>query len=77
VNEERAYHISHGEIQVVQGDSSFTPRLINPIKNLHSLHVRLQTCESIFPYHFIQSHKIKQIDFDQIHFFPCTFIIHN
>jgi hypothetical protein len=29
---------------------------------LHSLHVTLQTCDvqSIFPYHFIQSHKIKK-----------------
>jgi hypothetical protein len=39
---------------------------------LHSLHVRLQT-QSIFPYHFIQSHKINKIDFDQKkNNFPCT-----
>jgi hypothetical protein len=46
----------------VQGDSSFTARTINPIKKLVISFKRVQ---SIFPYHFIQNHKIKKIDFEQ------------
>jgi hypothetical protein len=51
----------------VQGNSSFTARTKNSIKKicqnfetleLHSHDIRLKCVQSIFPYRFIQSHKI-------------------
>jgi hypothetical protein len=53
-----AMTITYDIVIAVQGDSSFTPHTINPIKKfvkimkrwgLHSLHKRLQMCAINFP----------------------------
>jgi hypothetical protein len=58
VNYMGAMIITYDIVIAVQGDSSFTPRTINPIRKLvkimglHSLHIRLQMCAINFPISF-------------------------